>query len=412
MRNQITILAVLFFFIFTACEKEDVPENYSFEGKVQKGPFIAGTNLTINELNSALGQTGRTFTASILSDDGSFALHNIELTSRHALLTANGFYFNEIYGTQSSSALTLAAISDLENQSTVNINIMNHLIRERILKLVGEGETFPDAREQAQSELRTFLGVDDLGEELFDHLDISEDSDANALLLATSVMVQRFTNWSQELPTLTAELTWLLAMLGSDLGDNGIIDGEALIDTLLHNISRLNLLDIRENIEMKYAALGKPASIPEFEEYIWKFQEKHSDIIYNTFTYPAMATPEFRYPDAKVPNILVPSDTVFQAGMAYSIAAIVPLGSTLTIKFISDNADYNYVMGGLISGWLMENHYPDGFTFHSQRCNDLMTLLFHLDNPGEASIEYYENGAESPSFTKKIRWENTHPDPS
>jgi len=61
-----------------SCENNDSPEVYNFTGKVQKGPFVTGTTITLNELNEKLGQTGRTFTSIITSDDGSFELNNIE----------------------------------------------------------------------------------------------------------------------------------------------------------------------------------------------------------------------------------------------------------------------------------------------------------------------------------------------
>jgi hypothetical protein len=35
------------------------PEVRSFTGKVQKGPFIRGTTITLQELNDDLGQTGK-----------------------------------------------------------------------------------------------------------------------------------------------------------------------------------------------------------------------------------------------------------------------------------------------------------------------------------------------------------------
>ena len=90
---------LLFIFLLVgsliSCESDNESIKYSFSGKAQKGPFINGTTVTLNELNSDLVQTGRSFTSTIISDDGSFELSNIELNSSLALLTANGFFFCE-----------------------------------------------------------------------------------------------------------------------------------------------------------------------------------------------------------------------------------------------------------------------------------------------------------------------------
>ncbi len=152
--------------------------------------------------------------------------------------------------------------------------------------------------------------------------------------------------------------------------------------------------------------LAYPPTIPEFEKYIGKFQEKYSDHLYTDFTYPHMPLWNPCFPTCpELPNILVPDDTLFEAGKAYSMAAFIPLNSTLTIKFIGDNSNYNYSIGGPVSGWQLINEFPGGFVLNSQRRNDLMTMLFHLEKPEHARIEYYENGSLEPSFTKLIRWE-------
>ena len=67
-------LAVLLFGIISACQKNDESGTayYSFAGKAQKGPYITGTTINLNELNSNLGQTGKSFTTNVSMDDGSF----------------------------------------------------------------------------------------------------------------------------------------------------------------------------------------------------------------------------------------------------------------------------------------------------------------------------------------------------
>ena len=236
--------------LLVSCEKDDnETKSYSFTGKAQKGPYVTGTNITLNELNSNLGQTGKSFTTTINTDDGSFNLSNIELNSDLALLTANGFYFSEIYGELSGATLSLQALTDLSGKESVNINVLTHLIKGRIEKLVADEMSFQEANEQAKSEFITFLGVAEPFDSDFENLDISENEDYNAMLLSFSIILQRYTMWMNEKPTLTAELTQLLSNLSTDFATDGLVDNRELIDTLLYNVSQLNLIDIRNNVE-------------------------------------------------------------------------------------------------------------------------------------------------------------------
>lgn len=404
MKKINILLLGLILSLFISCDKDNIDnsEIYSFNGKAQKGPFITGTNITLNELNLNLGQTGKSFTTTITTDDGSFSLNNIDLSSNLALLTANGFYFSEIYGELSGATLSLQALTDLSEKEYVNINVLTHLTKGRIENLVSDGMSFQAATEQAKSEFFTFLGVTESFDTDFDDLDISVDEKYNAVLLSFSIILQRHTIILNERSALTAELTQLLSNISSDFATDGLITNRALIDTLLYNISQLNLIDIRKNVEQRYSDLGQTVSIPNFETYIAKFQEKYSNNLYTSFTYPDSASVD-PLTDEILPNILVPSDTVFALG-SYTLAAIIPLNSNLTIKFIGENSNYNYTLA-LVTGWELINEHPNGFTINSQRQNELMSVSLQLESPGQATIEYYENNSETPTFTKNIKWE-------
>ena len=411
MKKSAILILALVSALLLSCTKDQKPtptaQQYSFTGKVQKGPYITGTTVTVNELNGNLGQTGRAFTTSITADDGSFSLNNIELNTSLCLQTANGYYFSELFGKLSPSTLSLQAIADLNAKEKVNINVMTHMIKGRLETLVAGGKTLQQAKAQAQAELLAFLGVTDSFNTDFENLDISKNSEYNAVLLSFSIILQRYTNVLNEYPNLTAELTQLLANLSSDFAPDGEVTSRKLIDTLLYNISTQNLIDIRHHIEERYASLGNTDTIPDFEKYIAKFQEKYNQNLTKEFIYPDSASPDpINFPTPLLRNLLKKSDTIYPAYNyeAFSVAAIIPLQSTLTIKIIGSNSNSNYILGGPVSGWEVINNYPDGMTFIAQRQNQLMSLLFHLNNPGTATIEYYENSATVPTFTKKIKW--------
>ncbi len=398
---KILFVALIISISISCKKKNEESKNYSLNGKAQKGPFITGSIVTLNELNSNLGQTGKSFTSSITSNNGSFILNNVSLNSNLALLTANGFYYSEIYGQLSAAPITLQAIANISNKEKVNINVLTHLIRGRIENLVSKGMNFNDANNQAKSEFLLFLGVTNIFNEDFENLDISTNEDRNAVLLATSVMLQRYTTILGEEGKITAELTQLLSTLHVDFATDGLISNRSSIDQILYNISQLNLIEIRNNIVKKYTELNQSDSIPNFEKYIAQFQQKYSNNLYTNFTYPLMASPEpIIAPDIKIKNILVPTDTIYESG-PYSIAAIIPLNKKLKIKFIFSGS---FSFDGVGHGWEIINNFPDGFTLNSQRQNELMTMGMNLENEGSATIEYYENNSNSPSYIKKITW--------
>ena len=392
---SLTLIGML---ALSSCTKENTGGIFSFSGKVQKGPFVTGTTITVNELNENLGQTGKSFTTSITSDDGSFSLNNIEMESNLALLSGNGFYYNEVIGQLSNAQITLQAIADLSNEETVNINVLTHLTKARIEKLVNEGKSFSDAKRQAEGEFQDFLGVTEHFNQGFEQMSIASQGDFNAMLLAFSVILQRPTHLMNAIPTLPAELTWLMTSLSTDFADNGAIDNKALVDTLLYNISMQEQVYIKRHIKNYYSGLGLDVDIPDFESYIALFQAAHQELV-TEFIYPdeASPTPEIG-PGGEVSNLLVKDITQFDGDLAYVVAAITPLGKSLKVK-IKGNVQLD-----LNNGWIVS--YDDGYILEAQRQNELVSMLVYLLTPirdGSATIEYYED-SDTPTFTKQITW--------
>jgi hypothetical protein len=409
---------LVFFFLATAiifgsCKKEtpEDPQIFSFTGKVQKGPFITGTSITLHELNENLGQTGSSYTTNIASNDGSFSLNNVELDSELALLTANGYFYSEVFGEVVTSPISLQAIVDLSDQETVNINVLTHIAKSRIEQLVNSGMSFNTAQTQAQNELLAFIGVTDALDVDFANLDIVGSATYNGMLLAFSVMLQRYTQQWQAINGLSAELTQLLSSISEDFMPDGVINNQAIIDTLMYNISQLRITEIKSDLEDYYSDMGITVSVPDFENYIWQFQEAQSDTVYTEIMYPDSANPcivmspdgELRY------NILVVDDNAHLEGFnQFTIAAIVPFGSNLTIKFVLLQGEPSFDLA-CNSGWDFVNEYPNGFTIHAQNYNQLISTLLYLNNytvaNGSARIEFYENGDTSPTYTKHITWD-------
>jgi len=413
MKYKILVLAALITAtVLSGCKKDnpDNPQNYSFSGKVQKGPFITGTSINLHELNENLGQTGNSFTTNITSNDGYFSLDNIELNSNLALLTASGYCYSEVFGETTNSPINLQAIVDLENQETVNINVLTHIAKARIEELVSEGTSFESARTQAQNELLAFLGTNETVNVNFEDMDITGSEEYNGILLAFSVMLQRHSQQYQAINDMPAELTQLLSNLSEDFALDGLINNQEIVDTLMYNISKLKINEIKADLENYYSDMGTSVSVPDFEPYIWDFQEAHSDTVYTEIIFPDSANPCIPMPNDNMRlNILAVDDnTHFDGFNQFTLAAIVPFGSSLTIKFVKLSGDISYDEA-CNSGWDYINQYPDGFTIHAQNFNQLISTLFYLNNYtdalGSARIEFYINGDVSPTYIKNITWD-------
>jgi len=385
-----------------ACKKnEDDTRTFLLTGKAQKGPFVLGSTITLNELKPDLNQTGKSFTATISADDGTFQIDQVTLESDIALLTANGYYFNEVSGKLSESTLTLQAIVNLKDRESCNVNVMTHVIKARVTSLVQQGATFEDANSQAKAELLTFLGISDEINANFEDYDIVGTEDYNAILLAFSTMLQK----NPDLYCFggqTAELTQLLASLSLDLADDGKITNKSSTNDLLDNIAKTNVNEVRNNVKKRYSELEKNVTVPDFEKYIGLFQSTHAKNLPTEIIYPDSASFDILLdPNWLGLNILAKSITEHSSGH-YTAAATVPSGKTLTIKFSGLNSHYSMICTEC--GWDVANKTPDGFSLTPNRYNTPISLHLELGPSENAKIEYFENGTETPTYTKELTY--------
>lgn len=243
----------------------------SLSGLVQKGPFINGTHILISDIDNALNQTGKTFSTQISGQNGSFALNNLSLTSNLIKIVASGYYFNENKGVISDGPLTLQAISDVNQANTVNVNILTHLEKERVEYLFNQGLTLLEAKQQAQSEIRNFFGLNTSATGNSENLDISQGGNENALLLAISVLLQGYRS--------TGELSELLSSISSDLKDDGVVSKPEIKVQIAKSMNLISLREVRRNLEKRYIDINQTAVIPNFEQYIKGSVNVNQDLI-------------------------------------------------------------------------------------------------------------------------------------
>ena len=245
--------------------EEIIPiENKTISGVSQKGPFVEGASVTVQELEGkTLAQTGRSYEGKIKGGRGEFSLDVINLESQFALLKANGFYLNEVTGKESESQVTLYAFTDLSNRNQVNVNLLTHLEHERSIYLLKNNDlTVKKAKAQAEKEILASFGIEgDFGSS--EDMNIFGSGDGSAALLAISILMQS--------DLKEGAFSKRLADYASDIETDGVWDNEKVQTAIADWAAKTSLKDkfasIRKNIE----GWELSDKVPAFEKYVNSF---------------------------------------------------------------------------------------------------------------------------------------------
>ena len=244
----------------------------SLAGYSQKGPFLKGSSVYLYELQDGrtLKQTNGNFTSNIMSDNGRYKFNARNLVSQYAMVVVDGHYRNEVTGENSKTAIKLKALTDMIARKSANVNLLTHLEFERVYYLVTkQKKRVKAAKREAQAEILREFHIDTTGLNGFssaEDLDVFGSSDADAALLAISILLQG--NRTE------AELMALLSEISNDMAESGAWAG-ARADSIkaamaiwgLNNHGRMK--DYRNNV--KGWGLG---DVPEFEKYLEHFVDE------------------------------------------------------------------------------------------------------------------------------------------
>ncbi|CAM1342288.1 fibronectin type III domain-containing protein [Tenacibaculum amylolyticum] len=281
--KYLSLLLALALFIFSGCSSDNGTENTQPNttipinldaSLIQKGPFLQGSTISIQELNDDLSLTGKTYSTETIDDFGSFNF-NAEIESNKIDISATGFYFNEVSGELSDAPLTLRTYVEFSDEKVININILSTLGRKRIKYLIlNEEKTFSDAKIQAEKEILTAFNVTESIQENinidFNEMDISKSGENNAILLAISAIVQGNNS--------VAELGEFISKIADDLETDGIINNNQLTEEITNNSMSLDLTIVRQNLINRFEELNVTYTIPEFEQFV----DSDGDGILNT----------------------------------------------------------------------------------------------------------------------------------
>ena len=270
------VLLLVSAILFAACSDSKVAGGSSDDagiiadlnvaGVSQKGPFVKGSAVTVQGIDcKTMELTGERFDGVVNSDKGDFEVNNVNLSSTCAVFEVTGFYLNEISGQKTNGELTLRALTDLTDRKNVNINLLTHLEYERIKYLVtGEKMSFAEAKTQAEREVLASFDISNEVEE-FENLNIFESGDANAALLAVSVLMQADADVAK-LEERTNEFSAAVATNGS--WDNEEAKTE-IADWVRDAEASGKIEMIRKNVEN----WNESNKVSAFEKYVESFGE-------------------------------------------------------------------------------------------------------------------------------------------
>ena len=386
-KNLIPPILILTLYMFSCNNLDQEPIIKDINGFVQKGPFTNGTSITISELNTDLSQTGKNFTTQIVDNNGNFEIKNIELSSNFVELKADGFYFNEIKNENSSAQLTLFALAEITNTSTLNVNVLSNLEKSRVEYLISNGSSFKDAKKQAQSEILKIFEINNSGIAESENLDITKTGEGNAILLAISAILQGYLS--------VGELSELLANIATDVREDGEINTEAIGSILIKNAKTIKTEEIRKNLENKYLQISGDIEFPDFEKYINQFIEN------TDFKLPEL----IEYPEngGHGSNLLFKDKTDYLQGN-YSLCAVLAEGTELKVKIQGEGWYYSVSQdwsGWIKSYWDIEDNSRT-FTAKKTGQIDLEIELRPDTLPFKIKIYVYENNEIEPTWTKEI----------
>jgi len=409
--------------IFCSCGKEDEIsteiKKEKVTGFVQKGPYINGTQILMSELNASLDQTGNLFTTQITNNRGSFEINDIALTSSFVEFSASGYFFDEVRGEITAAPLSLFALADITDISTVNVNILTHLERRRVEYLVKQNTSFAQAKITAQAEVLAIFGIVKENMQGSENLDIAVNNEDNAILLAISLILKG--NRS------VGDLTELLATISTDIREDGILNNQAIIVSLRNSTLELDLGSIRENLVARYNNLGVSASIPDFETYIEAFLNfSGSEPVTNTLpatdvTVSSAALNGIVHPNSlntvvtfefgqtvDLGNIIVAEQSPLSGHTNQAVSAVIielEPGTTYYYRVKAEN-DLGITIGDLIEFTTM-GLAPDAVSMPAENVNTNNARLKGIVNPGSLSttviFEYGTIGKSGRTMASAVR---------
>lgn len=329
-------MAIVLAGMFAACSEDKVAggitedaglaiKNLDVAGVSQKGPFVKGSSVKVQGIDcKTMKFKEEIFEGSVKNNMGEFVVENVNLSTTCAVVEVTGEYRSEMTGKKVSDKLTLRALTNLKDRTHVNVNLLTNLEYERVMYYVAEkGKTFDEAKDLAESEVLAAFGM--AGESTdFEDLDIFGTSDADATLLAISVLMQG----DADVKTLAKRLE----KFNDSFAESGTWKDDdtkkAIADWIANAVAKAVMDSIRKNMEN----WGFANEVPDFEKVIEEINDAQKIPEGWSWDVPKEARLN---PNIKYDTMIDPRDK-----QVYKIVKILPKGSDYSQVWMAENLNY------------------------------------------------------------------------
>lgn len=308
-------------------------KNLDIAGVSQKGPFVKGSAVTVQGIDcKTMKFTDEVFEGEVKNNMGEFVVEKVNLSTTCAVVEVTGEYRSEMTGKKVSDKLTLRALTNLKDRTHVNVNLLTNLEYERVMYYVAEkGKTFDEAKDLAEKDVLAAFGM--AGETTeFENLDIFGTSDADATLLAISVLMQG----DADVKTLMERLDKFNESFAESGKWNDDDTKNAIVDWIANAVAKAVMDSIRKNMEN----WGFANEVPDFETAVDAFatnvsKEKNSDSV-KTDGWSWDVPKEARLnPNIKYDSIIDPRDK-----QVYKVVKIEVMDKNYSQVWMAENLNY------------------------------------------------------------------------
>jgi hypothetical protein len=259
--------------------------------------------------------------------------------------------------------------------------------------LVSHGHSFDDAKAQAQTEVLAAFEITLPAAPPSEELDQTGSSDADAALLAVSILVQGYLSVS--------EASELLSVISQDLREDGTLDDAGAGEQLMNAAALVSPVLVRQRLENRYSALGQNVEFGDFESYIRNFRS----------VAPYALVSRIKFPDQGTygANVMLLSGDI--ATGDYSLAARTPEKEPVRFRMTWTGDPsmagvwyYSDIVNITGSNFDFSTGTQD-FTVVAPGSPSDVHLMFSTRGPGAARIDVYEGDANAITLSRNISWD-------
>ena len=263
-----------------------VSESCLISGKIQKGPFVLGSEVKIQELGDDLSPNGNVFITQTSNSFGEFN-YSGKIGTKFIEVIVTGYYFDEVSAVLSNGQLTLRTIIPVKNprgdQSAGerqrdgqgrlvvpgNVNILTSLQYGRLKYLFQNGETFKNAYSESMTQALQVFGFQPLNNDELSSLSIASTGSGNAKLLAASAILLQSAHLRSSGPNeVTAKLSELISSISTDIEQDGVLTSATFISALAAASKAIDVPTTIRNLKARYADLGATVTISDFNDLV------------------------------------------------------------------------------------------------------------------------------------------------